>query len=94
MSSDENVMIGQKRQGALHLGPRKKPYVFGDFPGFPCRLCLTCFNYSSGTDPLVHHGRHFGRTVHALCNVGALLNNGMLRMGELSEQPDEDFTHE
>ena len=27
MSSDENSPIGQKRPGALQLGPRKKPYV-------------------------------------------------------------------
>jgi hypothetical protein len=30
MSSDDNVTIGQKRQCALQLGPRKKPYVLGD----------------------------------------------------------------
>ncbi|KJA14013.1 hypothetical protein HYPSUDRAFT_150876 [Hypholoma sublateritium FD-334 SS-4] len=44
------------------------------------------------TDPLVHHGRHFGRTIHALCNVHALINNGIVRMGERSEEPDEAFT--
>ncbi|KJA16430.1 hypothetical protein HYPSUDRAFT_107673, partial [Hypholoma sublateritium FD-334 SS-4] len=44
------------------------------------------------TDPLVHHGRHFGRTVHALCNVHALVNNGIIRMGERSEEPEEAFT--
>jgi hypothetical protein len=49
---------------------------------------------SCGTDPLVHYGRHFGRTVHAMCTVSALINNGILRMGELSEQPEESFTHE
>ena len=49
---------------------------------------------SAGTDPLVHHGRHFGRTVHALCTVQALLNNGLLRMGELADQPEETFSLE
>lgn len=49
---------------------------------------------SSGTDPLVHYGRHFGRTVHALCTVSVLINNGILRMGELSEQPEESFSYE
>jgi hypothetical protein len=49
---------------------------------------------SSSTDPLVHYGRHFGRTVHALCTVTTLLNNGLLRMGELLDQPDDAFTHE
>jgi len=47
-----------------------------------------------GTDPLVHYGRHFGRTVHAFCTVPALLNNGILRMGELADKPDDAFTHE
>ena len=45
-------------------------------------------------DPLVHHGRHFGRTVHALCNVGSLLKAGMLRTGELAERSEESFTAE
>jgi len=54
----------------------------------------TQLQYRSRTDPLIHHGRHFGRTVHALCTVSALLNNGILRMGELAEQPDETFTQE
>ncbi|KJA13589.1 hypothetical protein HYPSUDRAFT_151445 [Hypholoma sublateritium FD-334 SS-4] len=44
------------------------------------------------TDPLVHHGRHFGRSIHALCNVHALINNGIIRMGERSEEPEEAFT--
>ncbi|KAG0694655.1 hypothetical protein DFH29DRAFT_985192 [Suillus ampliporus] len=46
------------------------------------------------TDPLVHYGHHFGRTVHALCNFQALLTNGILRMGELAETPEENFTAE
>ncbi|KAG1842301.1 hypothetical protein C8R48DRAFT_751100 [Suillus tomentosus] len=48
----------------------------------------------SAADPLVHYGRHFGRTVHALCNFQALLTNGILRMGELAETPEENFTAE
>lgn len=51
-------------------------------------------NISCKTDPLIHHGRHFGRTVHALTNITALLNNGLLYLSELSEQPDETFSHE
>jgi hypothetical protein len=47
-----------------------------------------------GTDPLVHHGRHFGRTVHALCSVSALFINGILRIGELADREEETFTHE
>jgi len=33
-------------------------------------------------DPLVHHGRHFGRTVYAMCNVRSLITNGVLRLQE------------
>lgn len=55
-------------------------------------LTILLFFNSRTTDPLVHHGRHFGRTIHALCNVHALINNGIVRMGERSEEPDEAFT--
>jgi hypothetical protein len=98
MPADENnasAHTGQKRSGALQLGARKKVYVVtvaimvSKFESTD--LYLSC---SGGTDPLVHHGRHFGRTVHALCTVSALLNNSILRMGELAEQPEETFTHE
>ncbi|KJA21687.1 hypothetical protein HYPSUDRAFT_140274 [Hypholoma sublateritium FD-334 SS-4] len=44
------------------------------------------------TDPLVHHGRHFGRSIHALCNIHALINNGIIRMGERADKPEESFT--
>lgn len=43
-------------------------------------------------DPLVHRGRHFGRTIHALCNVHGLINNGIIRMGERANDADEEFT--
>ncbi|KAF9222383.1 hypothetical protein BS17DRAFT_838395 [Gyrodon lividus] len=33
-------------------------------------------------DPLVHHGQHFGRAVHAFCNVQTLVTNGLLVMGD------------
>src|SRR6266436_3565944 len=46
------------------------------------------------SDPLVSHGRHFGRTVHALCNMQALLTNRLLRLGERAEEPEELFTEE
>lgn len=48
---------------------------------------------SSRTDPLVHYGRHFGRTIHALCTVSALLNNGLLSMEQVVKA-DEPLTHE
>lgn len=50
---------------------------------------------SSTTDPLVHYGRHFGHTVHALCNTHALLTNGILRMADLADGSGEyDLTAE
>ena len=30
----------------------------------------------------MHHGRHFGRTVYAMCNVRSLITNGVLRLQE------------
>jgi hypothetical protein len=43
--------------------------------------------FSRTSDPLVHHGRHFGCTVHAMCNVQALITNGILQMAaETSEE--------
>jgi hypothetical protein len=79
------------QENALQLGPRKKPWV----------LILTCyvstFSLSLArciSDPLVHHGRHFGRTVHALCSLHALITNGLLRDGERADEPEESFTAE
>lgn len=45
-------------------------------------------------NPFVHHGRHFGRTVHALCNVHALITQGVIRSGEFADEPDENLTPE
>ncbi|KAH6866101.1 hypothetical protein BKA70DRAFT_1244216, partial [Coprinopsis sp. MPI-PUGE-AT-0042] len=39
----------------------------------------------SPTDPLVHHGRHFGRSIYAFVNIYALIINGLA-----AEQADED----
>ncbi|KAG1844762.1 hypothetical protein C8R48DRAFT_750824 [Suillus tomentosus] len=45
----------------------------------------------TSSNPLVLHGRHFGRTVFALCNYPALLTAGILRLEELQDSPIEDF---
>jgi hypothetical protein len=82
----------RKRSDALQQGPRKKAY--GMALHFPGRRSLDEAFISCVTDPLVHHGRHFARTVHALCNVHALLTNGILRMVELADSPEESFTAE
>ncbi|KAH6886036.1 hypothetical protein BKA70DRAFT_1123469 [Coprinopsis sp. MPI-PUGE-AT-0042] len=36
------------------------------------------------TDPLVHHGRHFGRTIQAFCRVQTLIKNGLSRSVEMT----------
>jgi hypothetical protein len=48
------------------------------------------------SDPLVHHGRHFGRTVYAMCNVRSLITNGLLRLEESDgdEVMEESLTSE
>lgn len=87
-----NIMNVRRRlrDDALQMGPRKKMYD-------------SCLNITMEAninlirclaDPLIHHGRHFGRTVHALCNVHAVITNGLLRMGELADEPEDSFTQE
>lgn len=97
MSDNENPVpqvAGQKRANALELGPRKKAYVtqYELQVNLPLHLALSrCF-----ADPLVHHGRHFGRTVHAMCNFPTLLNNGILRMVDQATTlttPTAEYVH-
>ncbi|KAH6879973.1 hypothetical protein BKA70DRAFT_1378292 [Coprinopsis sp. MPI-PUGE-AT-0042] len=38
------------------------------------------------TDPLVHHGRHFGRTIRAFCRVQTLIKNGISRTLQLEAE--------
>ncbi|KAG1738830.1 uncharacterized protein EDB91DRAFT_1237634 [Suillus paluster] len=52
------------------------------------------YYFSLKSDPLVSHGRHFGRTVFALCNYPSLLTNGILRLEQLEEASIEDFPAE
>ncbi|KAH6903037.1 hypothetical protein BKA70DRAFT_1027076, partial [Coprinopsis sp. MPI-PUGE-AT-0042] len=42
------------------------------------------------TDPLVHHGRHFGRTVQAFCRVQTLIKNGLSRSVQLTLERMEE----
>ncbi|KAG1717906.1 hypothetical protein EDB19DRAFT_1838927 [Suillus lakei] len=46
---------------------------------------------ATSSNPLVLHGRHFGRTVFALCNYPALLTAGILRLEELQDSPIENY---
>ena len=85
MSNKENV-------DALQLGPRKKACVTETKHMFGPHVENSW--YRRATDPLVHHGRHFGRTIHALCNIQALINNGIVRIGERADEPEESFTEQ
>ena len=49
---------------------------------------------SRAGDPLVHHGRHFGRTVYAMCSVHALFTSAIVRMGEDEDVAEELLTFE
>ncbi|KAH6872118.1 hypothetical protein BKA70DRAFT_1379219 [Coprinopsis sp. MPI-PUGE-AT-0042] len=53
---------------------------------------------SARTDPLVHYGRHFGRTVRAFCRIQTLIKLGLsiavqLDLEEMEEEslPEEEF---
>ncbi|KAG1818904.1 hypothetical protein EV424DRAFT_1323551, partial [Suillus variegatus] len=48
----------------------------------------------TSSNPLILHGRHFGRTVFVLCNYSALLTAGILQLEELQDSPLEDFPAE
>lgn len=86
-----DLAVGNKRSAGLELGPRKKSSVY--LPQFQTSGIM--FNISSvnsrTADPLVSIGRHFCRTVFAMCEPGALLSNGVAREVELLEKTLEDF---
>src|ERR1700733_10392208 len=60
---------------------------------FPILYCtvLTAI-LSSKSDPLVHHGRHFCRTVHDMCRIHALLTQSIIRAVE--QTADDDLSDE
>ena len=41
--------------------------------------------FSAPQDPLVHHGRHFGRAVHAFCNIQTLITNGLTYLADTDQ---------
>ncbi|KAG2134237.1 hypothetical protein BD769DRAFT_1627191 [Suillus cothurnatus] len=75
MSSDEN-----------HLPPHEPSRKRGG-----SALHIGPRKKATSSNPLVLHGRHFGRTVFALCNYPALLTSGILRLEELQDIPVEDY---
>jgi hypothetical protein len=72
---------------ALELGPRKRPYV--DLSVIPSSISLLL---RTAQDPLVHHGRHFGRVVHAFCSVQTLITNGIAMLAEQENGDMESIT--
>ncbi|KAG1895210.1 uncharacterized protein F5891DRAFT_984417 [Suillus fuscotomentosus] len=54
-------------------------------------LCMGPRKKAASSNPLVLHGRHFGRTVFALCNYPSLLTGGILRLEELQDSSIEDY---
>jgi hypothetical protein len=94
---DENSLqaraASSRRDDALQLGPRKKAYVLL-IASFFVHFTFQLAEASCLSDPLIGHGRHFGRTVHALCNIQVLLANGILRLGERLDEPGEVCTSE
>jgi hypothetical protein len=65
----------------------RKIDVFYEVKDLVLKLILSCH-----MDPLVHYGRHLCRTIHALCNIGILLTNGITRFTDRA--PADDFTLE
>ena len=54
-------------------------------------LTVHLFCTRTSQDPLVHHGRHFGRAVHAFCNMQMLIMNGLHTMSDDAAE-DETLT--
>lgn len=48
--------------------------------------------FSRAGDPLIHYGRHFGRTVHSMCNVQALITKGIEYLAEEEPVAEESLT--
>ena len=55
--------------------------IFFAFVGFT----TFCEYFRSTQDPLVHHGCHFGWTVHSFCRIQTLLTNSIVTMAEDSD---------
>jgi hypothetical protein len=80
--------VKERARSMWDRGKKCESIITASFTSSP-RMHCRCTS-----DPLVHHGRHFGRTVHAMTKIQALITNGLLRMVDLAESPDEDFTAE
>jgi len=50
--------------------------------------------FSRTADPLIHHGHHFGCTIHAFCCIYILITRGMICDVELQDKTEIDFSLE
>ncbi|KAH6894784.1 hypothetical protein BKA70DRAFT_1117381 [Coprinopsis sp. MPI-PUGE-AT-0042] len=80
-------------------GKRRRPEDFSDAQSEPDAMEASALGLGPRkrpcrTDPLVHHGRHFGRTIQAFCRVQTLIKNGLLRSVEftLGNAEEEELT--
>ena len=53
---------------------------------YSCESDISLLWLSHTGDPLIHHGQHFGRTVHAMCNVQVLIINCLLLVSEADSE--------
>ena len=84
LSSDEALTVWKQcNSNALELGPRKNLYVF--LFRLLSRSHYIWFVFRSTHDPLVHHGHHFGWTVHSFCRIQTLLTNGLASLAVESD---------
>ncbi|KAH6903247.1 hypothetical protein BKA70DRAFT_1111106 [Coprinopsis sp. MPI-PUGE-AT-0042] len=87
-----NILGTRKRDDGdlLSLGPRKKQQVPPSLTGVSA-ISLKPLPCSARTDPLVLHGRHFGRTIRAFCRVQALIQQGLsidvqIELGDITRE--------
>ncbi|KAG6907310.1 hypothetical protein DXG01_009429 [Tephrocybe rancida] len=55
--------------------------IMSSIPSSPTATSLGCHRLYQ--DLLIGHGRHFGRTIHTLCRIHAVINNGLIIEAEL-----------
>jgi hypothetical protein len=97
--SDEITSPGhltRKRKADAEIflsGPKKRPYVPNTYSSKGIQLIS---KHSTRTDPLVHHGRHFGRTIRAFCRIQALIRQGLAVTVqlELEDLPEDALSNE
>ncbi|KAN0076869.1 hypothetical protein V8E55_010724 [Tylopilus felleus] len=66
--------------------------VTGQKHAHPKTLELGPRKRPTSQDPLVHHCRHFGWAVHTFCNIQTLITNGLVTMGNWSDEDPESMT--